>query len=717
VPELLGAGVTPVLEAALAGRAAGLCVIPPSQDGSKAPFGPWKHYQEVRPTSDEIVGWYTNGSTRTGVGVICGRVSGGLEMLEFEGRAVEEGLHKDFLNAAKGAGLADLLGRIIGGYMERTPSGGIHLLYRCSEVEGNQKLARRPARDEELAEDPNDRVKVLIETRGEGGFVIVAPSHGQVHPSGRSWQLCQGGFADIATISPEERAELLTLARAFDRMPKPTAAKAPSGTEPRPDEGRRPGDDFNAQATWSEILEPHGWAYLFTASDGNQHWRRPGKAIGTSATVSDDGAGCLYVFSSSTPFEPETAYTRFAAYAVLNHSGDFGAAARSLVERGYGASTHQPHAGAAPAKSSAPAPPRLLTLRWVEDVHDNPPPEPPILIDGLLRVGELVVAGAPRASYKSWFAMNLAALLGRGEGLFLGTLPVRQSARVLLAQGELDEWGSWNRWRLLAGTTGPPPGVAESFDRWRLRIVKQRTSGRQEDGGGGGWSEEWHDAVLDGRLEATIAAERFDVLIIDPWAVYFAGNENDNDETEAALDKLRDLAMRYGLAIVVLHHLGKGTEARDPEDLWRGASRLPDWASTRVTMLPHYTAKQAADQGMTRRQARRYIDVHFLRRSTPTDDFSIVFDPETGWLNRWMAPAEAAESRRVHMNPVDVAAACAADGGDWPSVVKAAEALNVSEATARKLLAEAVRAGVLEPYAGPRNASGHRLPGDGQCLL
>ena len=105
------------------------------------------------------------------------------------------------------------------------------------------------------------------------------------------------------------------------------------------------------------------------------------------------------------------------------------------------------------------------------------------------------------------------------------------------------------------------------------------------------------------RLEETIAEHRFDLLVIDPWAVYFAGSENSNDETEAALDKFRDLAMRYGLAVLILHHLGKATDARDPEDLSRGASRLADWASTRVTLLPHWTDAAAERQGMTRQQA------------------------------------------------------------------------------------------------------------------
>ncbi len=54
-----------------------------------------------------------------------------------------------------------------------------------------------------------------------------------------------------------------------------------------------------------------------------------------SATTNHDGHDLLYVFSTSTAFESEKGYTKFSAYALLNHQGDFSAAARALVERGY----------------------------------------------------------------------------------------------------------------------------------------------------------------------------------------------------------------------------------------------------------------------------------------------------------------------------------------------------------------------------------------------
>jgi hypothetical protein len=44
----------------------------------------------------------------------------------------------------------------------------------------------------------------------------------------------------------------------------------------------------------------------------------------------------LYVFSTSTEFEPERPYTKFGAYARLEHHDDVKAAVRAVYEAGYG---------------------------------------------------------------------------------------------------------------------------------------------------------------------------------------------------------------------------------------------------------------------------------------------------------------------------------------------------------------------------------------------
>jgi len=313
----------PLITNALEALAAGLNVLPLREDGSKAPAVEWKAYQHRRATEAEVRTLFANG--RTGLGVVCGAISGGLELFEFEGRAMEAGLGDAFVEAAEAAGLGELLDRIANGYSERTPSGGRHLLYRCPSPV-TAKLACGP-----------DRLP-LIETKGEGGYVITAPSHGRVHPTGRPWELITGGFATIATITDEEHAELHRLAATFDQSPR--RAAAPPRPRSSPKESSRwevlPGDDFNARATWEEILEPEGWRHLFTTGAGQEHWRRPGKDRGTSATINEHGAGTLYVFSSSTAFEPDTAYSKFGAYVVLRHEGDYKAAAKALEEAGYG---------------------------------------------------------------------------------------------------------------------------------------------------------------------------------------------------------------------------------------------------------------------------------------------------------------------------------------------------------------------------------------------
>jgi putative DNA primase/helicase len=74
-----------VRRCALVAHKAGLCVVPPKEDGSKAPLGEWKEYQTQRPSEFVLNGWYNNG--RTGMGIVCGAVSGDLEVLDFDDRS------------------------------------------------------------------------------------------------------------------------------------------------------------------------------------------------------------------------------------------------------------------------------------------------------------------------------------------------------------------------------------------------------------------------------------------------------------------------------------------------------------------------------------------------------------------------------------------------------------------------------------------------------
>lgn len=334
-----------LLEAARRWAAAGFSVIPVSTDGSKAPAVAWKPYQTEAASPGQLWQWFEHGDY-DGLGVICGRVSGGLELLEVEGRAVADTL-PPFRTALVDNGFGPLWDRLNGGYLEQSPSGGLHWLFRVDgEPRGNTKLARRPATADELAHDPADKVKVLLETRGEGGFVVVAPSGGRTHPTGKSWRALVGGPDTVPTISVDERDALYAIAAMFDQMPS-VEVSAPWGVLPGDGaSGNRPGDEYNARASWDDVLD--GWTRVRRFGGTCYGWVRPGKdpRAGISATTGRNDGDNLYVFSSSTEFEPERPYSKFAAYALLQHGGDYSAAASALRAEGYGSPPEQPRPAA-----------------------------------------------------------------------------------------------------------------------------------------------------------------------------------------------------------------------------------------------------------------------------------------------------------------------------------------------------------------------------------
>jgi len=309
----------------------GFCVIPVAADGTKRPGVDWKLFQERRPTNEELIAWLS-GDRFDGLGLVCGKVSGGLTMIELEGRAVAEDMVEDVAAALEDHGMIDLWARLQG-YVEHTPSGGMHWYFRIAgeTVPGNMKIARRRVSD--------TQVDVLIETRGEGGFTVVAPSAGRSHPSGAAWTVYTGSPAAIPTITADEAEALFaTLAAVLDEMPKPVVHEPTQRAATEVDllGGIRPGDDYNARATWEQILEPKGWTRLFNFADGGIAWCRPGKTFGISASTGRNDGDNLYVFSTSTAFDTEKAYSKFAAYTHLEHNGDFAAAAKALRAAGFG---------------------------------------------------------------------------------------------------------------------------------------------------------------------------------------------------------------------------------------------------------------------------------------------------------------------------------------------------------------------------------------------
>jgi hypothetical protein len=415
--------MNPIHATALAFAEAGVSVVPAAMNGTKAPIGTWKQYQ-LHPASREQIDLWFSGSA-TGLGIITGKVSGNLEMVELEGRAVSEGCLDQIRELAGSSGLQEIWQIISNGYVEATPSGGIHFLWRIADepVPGNLKLAQRPGE--------GDSLLVYSETRGEGGFCITAPSHGLVHPSGQPWQLLRGSPAEIPMLSWDERNAIVDLFRSIDQSPKREILEKSLINKVATDEDL-PGDDFNERGQWKDILK--GWKVVYQAN-GVTYWRRPGKDIGISASTGHVGDN-LYVFTTSTSFESQRSYSKFGAFAHLYHQDDFREAAKALRSQGFGSQKM----GEIPTLGELMAPNVAPNLALVPDIdadHIEPAKERsswyprPLDLDG--EIDQLVPEFLARVDgHRLFYKGKINAVLGESESgkTWVALLGVKQALDV-----------------------------------------------------------------------------------------------------------------------------------------------------------------------------------------------------------------------------------------------------------------------------------------------
>ena len=242
----------------------GLSVLPTLAD--KRPACAWKEFTNRIMSDDEIERYRWDG-----IGIVCGKVSGNLELIDFDD-------HGSAFEPWMVSLPVELCHKLV---IECTPSGGKHVYYRLEDVgyvPGNRKLAMK-----------NDG-HVLIETRGENGYVKCAPSKG--------YELMQGDLLHLPKVSPMEQEMMINAALALSETkitvtPESVHKPAPIVTEPTIDV--------------PALLMRHGWKKT-GESGGNEHWERPGKdGKSTSATWNRE---VFYVFSSNAaPFEPERGYS------------------------------------------------------------------------------------------------------------------------------------------------------------------------------------------------------------------------------------------------------------------------------------------------------------------------------------------------------------------------------------------------------------------------
>ena len=235
-----------------------------------------------------------------------------LEMFELEGRAPTRASSTEFLDAIKEAGLTEVWKRITDGYWDISPSGGPRFWWYCEDVCGNTKLAQRPSHSRRAGRQPgrsgqdpdrDERPRRLRRRRADAGTLPrvrqAVDGYGRAarvdrdhHPGGARadlrlrphvpygprWRhpLAQGA----GEVRDARRARQARQGQGRDEGSGKTGGKAADKPS------TRPGDIYNESGpTWAELLEPHGWRLFQRDADGTEHWTRPGKDRGTSATT------------------------------------------------------------------------------------------------------------------------------------------------------------------------------------------------------------------------------------------------------------------------------------------------------------------------------------------------------------------------------------------------------------------------------------------------
>jgi hypothetical protein len=412
----------------------------------------------------------------------------------------------------------------------------------------------------------------MIETRGQGGVFLCAPSDG--------YELLQGDFRELPAITAEEREVLLGCAWALDEIPKPVVdgpVRQSSGSHEevkRKISGSgvvvRPGDDYNERGEPRDVLRSHGWTLV--RSGDNEHWRRPGKSAGTSATLKDR---VFYVFSTNAaPFEAHTGYSPFAVYTLLEHAGDFSAAASALATEGYGQLDDATRGVDLSGFTVTPAieePVDLLPVPvCVEDLVEAYPRLRRPVIHGLLREGETMNVIASPKTGKSWLTIDLAIAVATGRA-WLGryeTVP----GEVLIIDNELHRETSAHRIPKVAAAR------AVAMREFGTRIHIDNLRGRLRD-----------IQKLEPYFRA-LESGRYKIIVLDAFYRFMpqGGDENDNAAMANIYNLIDSLADQLRCCFVLIHHSTKGSQSgKSITDVGAGAGAQSRATDTHLVLRPH----------------------------------------------------------------------------------------------------------------------------------
>lgn len=487
-------------------------------------IGSWKPYQtcSVDPKTAETWLGYTQ------VALICGTVSGGLICIDFDPKNGDKYL--DWC-AIVGSQNSELLQKLV---VETTPSGGYHVIFRSTTKLGNLKLAK------------NADGKATIETRGEGGYFVCTPSPG--------YKLHFSNFSNIHTLNDVDTETLIYAAKSFNEQVAETESKT-TDNQNTSYTGLTPFDDFNSRCNPIDVLTAHGWKVVFS-SNGVVYLQRPGKTErGISATWNKI-PNRFYVFSTSTNFETEHIYKASAVYAILEHNGDFSAAAKALYAKGFGKVEKQEPAKIEGKKET------IAAIIQPEDIYS--------------KIRTVIKNGYLKGLSTGWPSLDKLYSVVKGQFTVVTGMPSHGKSEFMDALAiNLANSAGW-KFAVFSPENYPVEmhfhKLIEKITGINLHSIPELTLERAVNK----ITEHFFfidaleediniDAIL-GQTEKLIANKSIDGLIIDPWNEIELSRPKDISDSDfigVCLRKLRKFARRHHIHLWIVAHPTKMQKGPD----------------------------------------------------------------------------------------------------------------------------------------------------------
>lgn len=310
--------------------------------------------------------------------------------------------------------------------------------------------------------------------------------------------------------------------------------------------------------------------------------------------------------------------------------------------------------------------PRLPPIVSAADFVAVQRPEPPQIVRGVLRAGQIAMLSASSKAGKSWALLASAFAVATG-GEWLGWKTAR--GRVLYVNSELTDYDLESRLNRLADALGLD-GLPDGLDVWHLRGQAMTFSG-----------------LLPEILRRQQEHGPYSLLLPDPLYRFGQGrDECDNGVQAVTMGELGELAEQTSAAVLVAHHFSKGPQSgKDHLDRASGAGMFARAPDSILTLTAHEESDCYTLETTCRSFARPEPVV--VRWEYPLWTVAGELDPER--LKRQ-------PGRGARFTPMQIVELLPADGlthGDWRA--KATAELGCSPSTFNSLLAKAKSEGLV----------------------